>query len=451
MPLLRQLKKFRPEFQSPILTREYLYDALFSGKGYKASVMNSSLSRLNVMAEEYLLQIGLEENHYMIKERLLINQLGSRGLKKRAERLIMETQIELNHKPEEPFDFSTKKEVAIEISSFYSVSNMRQKHVQFLEKSRRYIVYSFLSELAFFESTEIAGRNAKRSGHEVPFEKQIIREIDFDAIMEVVKNNDEKNFRFLNLYYLLMKSAKDQENSANYFNFKTAAFELMDEMSVAMRRFVLNTLGVLSSLYVVSGKSEFRKESFEIKKKSVEENLFAFSTSGYPKISEFRSTFIDALNEKEYEWAENFCEKFIGMIHPDDREDIRNYYKSRLYYEKGDHDIALKLASRVNMNQITFKLDMKNLLSKIHYDTESFESLALLLDSYSKLLGRQGSKTGTLQLRHRRFVAYLKKLMLFRERHADEYQLLTFKKKIATDNFTSKTWLIERLDKLLSK
>ncbi len=52
------------------------------------------------------------------------------------------------------------------------------------------------------------------------------------------------------------------------------------------------------------------------------------------------------------------------MISVDERENIRNYFESRLLYEKKDYDNALKLAYSANMNQITFKLDIKNLQKK---------------------------------------------------------------------------------------
>ena len=450
VPVLRQLKNFYPGFDSPKLTKEFLYGKLFAGKSYRASVINSSFSRLNIMAEEFLLQLGLKENRYMIREKLLINQLGAKGIKKRAEKLIAETQRRMEAKKEEPFDFTSKKEMAMEIASFYSVNNMRHKHLEYLEKSRKYIIYSFLSEFFFFKSTEVAGYSIKQTEKNPIFEIQIADEINFESIMNIVESDDKENFKFLNLYFLLMKAATHHESSENYFRFKDEAYRLLDEMTESMKRLILNTLGVFSSIYMVSGKSEFRKESFEIKKKTLDENLFAFSSSGNPKISEFRSTFIDALNEKEYEWAENFCKKFIQMISADERDNVRNYFESRLLYEKNDYDNALKLSSLVNLNQITFKLDIKNLQAKIYYDTNSFETLMSLIDSYTKLTGRPGQRTSILQLRHRRFAAYLKKLIMLRERNADAYKLVAFKQKILKDNFTSKTWMIERLDEMIA-
>lgn len=450
LQVLKQLKRFRPGFDSPDLTKEFLYRKLFPGRSYRASVINSSLSRLNAMAEDFLLQLGLRENRSMIKEKLLINQLGIRGIRKRAEKLIADVERQIKEKKEEPFDFTSKKELVMEIASYYSVNNMRLKHLKYLDESRKYVIYSFLSEFFFFESTEIAGYSIKQTDKNPDFGKQIAKEIGYENIMRIVESNDKENFKFLNLYYLLMKAAMHHESSENYFRFKDEAYKLLDDMTESMKRFVLNTLGVISSVYMISGKSEFRKESFEIKKKTIEENLFAFSSSGNPKISEFRSTFIDALNEKEYEWAENFCKKFIQTISADERDNIRNYFESRLLYEKSDYDNALKLASRVNLNQITFKLDIKNLQAKIYYDTNSFEPLLSLIDSYSKLTGRPGQRTSILQLRHRRFAANLKKLIMLRERNADAYKLNAFKQKILKDNFTSKTWMMERLDELVA-
>ncbi|MBK9227434.1 MAG: hypothetical protein IPL67_10375 [Ignavibacteria bacterium] len=185
-----------------------------------------------------------------------------------------------------------------EISTFYSVNNMRHKHLHYVGKCVQYAIYSFLSELSYFQAAEISGYGYAATSRLNSISIQILRNLPIEKIMKMIEKSDNKNFVFLKMYHLLLKAFENPEVPENYFIYKKNVYELMDDMSETMKRFALNTLSVLSNVFMVTGNSEFKKESFEIRKKSVDENLFAFSHTGYPKISEFRSTFIDALNQK---------------------------------------------------------------------------------------------------------------------------------------------------------
>lgn len=449
--LLKLLRKFRPGFDSPDLSKESLYKKLHPGKQFKASAINSTLSRLNLMAESFLVQCGLNDDRYMIRERFLLSQLGSRGLRKRSERLVSTVEASMESMKAEPFDFTARKEMYAEISTFYSVNNMRQKHLHYVGKSVQNVIYSFLSELSFFQAAEISGYGYAGTAKLNSISIQILRDLPIENIMSMIEKTDNKNFVFLKMYFLLLKAFENPEVAENYFSYKRSVYELMDDMSDTMKRFVLNTLSVLSNVFMVTGNSEFKKESFEIRKKTVDENLFAFSHSGYPKISEFRSTFIDALNQKEIAWAEEFCKKFIGMIQPDLREDLKNYYISRLCYERKEYDEALRYAAHVNINQLIFKLDMKNLLAKIYYDTGSIESLLSLIDTYTKLTASTAGRVTTIQLRHRKFAANMKKLLHLKSKHADSFKMELLRRRLNKENFTSKRWLLEKLDELIQK
>lgn len=448
-PLLKILGRFRPEFDSTKLSKEYIYRSLYPGRSFKLGAVNSMLSRLNLLTESFLVQCGLRENRYMTRERLLLNQLSSRRLTRRSEKLISMAESEMLSEKLNPFDYSSWKDMYAEISSFYSVNNERKKHFESISKCLKQIIYSFLSEVTYFRAAEISAQGPVISARQDTFSAQCVKLIPLEMILKEVEKEDTQNFRFLRIYQLLLIAFECADLPENYFRYKKAVYDDMDKMSDSMKRFLLNTLSVLSNYYLVAGNSGFRRESFEIRKKTVSEGVFAFSESGYPKISEFRSAFIDALNQKEIDWAEEFCNKFIDTIHPEQRDELRYYYSSRLCYERGRLDEALKLASRVNINQTAFKLDMKNLLAKIYYDTESHESLRSLIDTYLKTTGISGKRATMLQIRHRKFASYLKKLLILKERRSGISKIEFLKGKFEKENFTSKSWLTERADDLI--
>lgn len=116
----------------------------------------------------------------------------------------------------------------------------------------------------------------------------------------------------------------------------------------------------------------------------------------------------------EIDWAEDFAEKYLKYIKPEFREMLGFYTRARIAYERGNYSQAVNYAGIINLNQITFKFDMKNLLSKIYYDTNSTEPLIYLLNSYYKLIKNSGSGNDEIMKRHTNFVKFLKDLLKIR-------------------------------------
>ena len=135
--------------------------------------------------------------------------------------------------------------------------------------------------------------------------------------------------------------------------------------------------------------------------------------------SDFRSTFIEALNAKELGWAEEFAAKFISKLHPEMRNDLTLYCRARLAYESKNYNEALDNAVKVNINQITFKMDIKNLLSKVYYDTNSIEPLISLLNTYKQLVRNSASKNEGYLERHTNYVKYFLKFLSNIEKRSD--------------------------------
>lgn len=445
------LRKHRPDFSDHSLKRETMYASLYPGKDYKPSVIESEISRLGSLAEEFLLQLELRENPFHIKERLVVRQLGKRGLKNRADKYIRKTEAELEAELPLPFGYTALREASMEFVTFYSISNQREIVLDRIQKTIETLFYSFVSELAYFATAERSVLHRKVEEVDYSYGNRLIHFIDLEGLMKTIHQNDSKNFKWLNLYHLMYKAVSGKLETDKYFQFKKACYEIFDEMDKKMRRFVLNVLGVLSNVYLVSGATGFKKESFEIKRKTLDSGLYAFSESGVPKVREFRSTFIDAMNANEYRWAEEFCEKYLDTMPYGEREGLRNYCMARLAYERRDFDRALESALKVELKQTIFKLDMKNLMAKIYYDTESLQSLHYLLDTYSKMTARQEDLSFALKQRHKKFQKYMKNLLRLVEGKADGASVASLRDCILRDNFTSRSWILDRVEKLLLK
>lgn len=445
IPFLNIIKKFRPDFDSVKFTKVEVYKMLYPGKEYKESVMKSMLSRLNDIAEEFMFQIAIQKGDILLKKRFLLNEISKRGLRQQAEKIIRETDKFLSLKKTGILDFVSGKDYINEVLNHQHNFNERIRKTEFAFKYELYIIYSFLSEFLINESFLYTQK--------IFWPKDIITKemfslfdsFDFEKILEYIKKIDENSYRILNLFYLLKMSSKYSDKDNYYYELKNKLFENIDIIDPDFKKYFLNALTIISSSKTIEGKEEFRIESFNLRKKIYDEKLNIFSDEHYLKNGDFRTAFIEALNLNEVKWAEEFSVKYLNMLQPEYRTDIDNYCKARLSYMKGNYDEALQFAVKVNINQITYKLDMKNLISKIYFDTFSTENLISLLNTYYQLINNSKSQNKSFLTRHLNFVKYLRQLLNIHLSASDEAELNILHDKIKKENVTSKSWLLEKI------
>ncbi len=446
--LVKILKRFHPGFDSPKMTKVTIYNELFTGNDYKENVLNSSLSRLCTIAEDYLLYAKFRKNEYRLIESLRLKALSERGLDTRATKHIRNTVDALGvNKLNEEY-FHALKMFKKEESLFNHGSNQRSKLYIPLSESIRYIVYSFIVEALSFDSTVLVQKNFWHEDYHKSYTKKLLECIDFSGLMELIRTNDMKAYPLLNLLYLMNRSICNLDNDEYYFEVKKHAYEILDTLDIDFRKGVMGFLSLVCTMKIVIGKKSFGTEGFEIRKKVMEEDLYPVTSSNYMRTSEFRSTLLEAVNLGEISWAEKFANKFVENIQPDFREDFVHYSKAIIAYEKKEYSTAIDHAVRVNINQIMFKLDMKNFIAKTYFETRSYEPLVSHLNSYYQLVKNSSSKNHELLNRHLNLIKHLRKLvnLVTSDKITDDLHLL--KIRIEKDNVTAKSWLLEKINEL---
>lgn len=447
--LLKILKKFHPQFDSEDLTKENIYKKLYPGKEYKESVLNSMFSRLYSIGEEYLVQHALNNNDNMIKEKLMLSELLSRGDKLKADNLIEENMNYFNNKKFGIRDFHNLRELKLEIHKLVHTKYEEEKLNDSIMEILSVTLNSFFFDLHFYKGIIYSQKNFWEEDFEKTYIFRIIECIDLEKIMEIIKKNEKNNFIPLHIYYLSYKAVKYIDNDELYFELKSYFFKHFDRFDIKFKIIIMKNLWRLCSIKSVRGNREFVMETFEIRKKMAEEDLLT-GTDQYMQPSEFRSTLIDALNVNKLEWAKKFAENNIKKLHPEFRKDIENYSKAFLAYPEGDYDKAVEFASKLNINQIIFKFDMKNMLSKVYYETGSTEPLVSMLNSYYQLINNYGKKDNGFSIRHKNFILYLRKLSSLKENKGGRVEFELLKKNIEKDNVNSKSWLMKKIEEMIN-
>ncbi len=446
--LMKILRKHRPQFTSTVLKKEILYKKLYPGKQYKESVMYSTFSRLYAIAEEFIVQLEMRDHIFTDRERLKLAALRTRGINTRAVSQISKMEKNLKSRKICMEEFYHLKEFSKELGFYYYQNNMRDKIPGPVIEILKYSIYWHFVEFSIYLSSLYSQKNF----HKTDYKKSIVSKLDgcFDKnkMLDIVKKHDPDSFTILYLHYLDIEASHTPYKDEPYYQMKELTFKSTDIMAKDYKNYFLNSLAKHCSMRFVAGDNKFKREAFEIRKKTVEEDLLSFNSDGNIRASEFRSTFIDALNMNEVDWAEKFATEYLPRLNPTIQQDIDSYCKARIAYERRDYDKAIVFAGKVNINQILFKLDMKNLTAKIYYDTESVEPLISALNSYYQLIHNTDKTAETIIKRHEGFVKYLRKLSRVKFDNKDKDDLELMRKRIDKENVTSRTWLMKKIGEL---
>jgi len=381
IPLLKILKKYHPKFEGESFTKENIYERLLPGKKYKEGVLSSMFSRLYSIGEKYLVNDALDKNDHIVKELLISRELGSRGEPLKLNKLIDGKIKHLKEKKFGSLDFKNLVEIESEAIRLNWENDRGENIYETSIDLMKYSMYNYFFDWNINRSSLYSNKSFWKEDFEDNFLSSINKHINFEEILKLIKNSDYKNSVPIRLAYLSYMATRYPEKDEYYFEMKSLYMKESENFEQNFKNLMLNNLWAISAM---KQKPDFRHEGFEIRKIMLEENIFTLH-GAYMKIGDFRSTFINSMNVNQLEWGEYFLNNYLDKVPPRFRTEIKNYCMAWLSLAKGEFDNAIEYGGKVKLRQIVFKLDLKNIFSRVYYETNSTEPLYSLLDAYIQL------------------------------------------------------------------
>lgn len=444
IPLLSLLKKFHPDFESEKLSKENLYKQLYKGKKYNENVMNTILSGLSIICEEFFLYQNFREKDS--REIRLLNEYIKRGDETGAAKYSKLVQSGLSRIPRDSMDFFENLDKIDALQLYYAMIYKKGKRCEVLiEGIKNLICFTMLQSFIFKKEILLNDKRYLESDSGSAIADKMMDSVDFEKLLDIIQKEDPVSFPILKIYYLVMKQLSDTENDDYYYEIRDLVSENLNTLEPDTgKRLLLNIMSICN-MKSNSGKKEFIKESFQIMKKLVEEKYFddIHGTVYFPP-SHFRNIVKAGIEVKETEWVENFVKDYSPKLEHSQTEPLMNFSLAKISFAKKNFDESLKYLGKVNTDNSIFKLDIKKLTSMIYYETGSFVNLNSLLNAYYQTVKIRNKKNENIFTRHRQFINYLKKLENIRNGSRDCSELHIQKEHLIKDNVSEKNWLMEK-------
>lgn len=271
-----------------------------------------------------------------------------------------------------------------------------------------------------------------------------------DELLAHIDNNRDiyETDKAVILYYTVLMSLREESNHDHYLHMKSMLEKDVESLGPVQREDLYGFASNYCIRQINLGQDEFRRELFQLYKQGLKIGLILQNGM----LSEWNYKNITALgcSLKEYEWTEDFIQRYKDLLPSHRRENAYNYNLAHLYYNKKQYSEALRALLLVQFTDVKYHLNTSFLLLRTYFALKDTEALLSLIDTFRIYVIRNRKITTDQKRGYTNFLRFAKKLVLIRHqapaysRKTVEEKLEELAKKVeSTSNVINKYWLLE--------
>jgi len=454
--LVSVLTKYHPGFESDELTKQFIYKKLYPGKIFKDSVINTLLSGLNQLCEEFFIYQDFRENPK--SDLRLLRQYSKRGNEDRAEKLSLKLEKTISKPAISIKEFFERLDLIDSLDFYYSSFDKRILRYQHLIRSLRHLEYYFILQSSIFKKELITNSFYSENKIDETLSFRILNEMNFDKLIKIIENEDPENSVFLSIYYLIAKTLDNTFDDENYSKLRKLITLNLKNLDFQSVKYLLLNLQLICTKRINEGRKEYEKELYEISKLLIDGNYYEKDENWF-RASHFRTIVKLGISMNDIEYIEKFVQDYSRKLEPNLRIPLKYFAFANICFAKKMYPDALNYLNKTNLENTLFKIDLRRLTAKIYFETDSTENLLSFLDAFSHYLKNIRTIDQIIINRNIKFIKYLKKIIkfkassfkasLFKASPDDSFELNNLQNSLLKENVSEKNWLLMKISEII--
>ena len=441
LSLYSYLIKDYPAFTSPKLNKSRIFTHLFRNKKYNDNKLRMLLWEFTRQLEDFLIIKEVRANDFLRKKQL-VSIYGKRSqmelFKKGTFRLLEEMETlpikDKNH-------FFEQQQLLQELVYHPATADLKEKY------NLQTAIMDNL-DLHYWSNKIWMACNILSMQKFLKFEYQI-EDLDL-AIQKIPTKYFQQSpplATFVKAFYFL-KAPSDEQ----YFQFKTAFLTSINQLSIPDSRDLYTYLLNYIILRTNQGSPLFERESFEWMKIGLDYKFFI--ESGKMDDSFFTNCCLIAARLKEFDWAENFIEKYEVYLDENKKEDVKILSKGFIRFYQEDFSSLIDLLLSYRFKHFKDNQRAKGLLFRSYFeifllDYSYFEVFTAFSYSFERFFRRDEFNAKSIKVAYLNLITTLRKVSkLIHEEKWDSSQQRAILQKINSEKIALKPWLIDKLKML---
>ena len=247
------------------------------------------------------------------------------------------------------------------------------------------------------------------------------------------------------MYFQVYLTLSEPDETEHYFKLK----ELLNQFGLLFPKDEALDLYGYALNYCIRkinhGKQDFLEELFFLYNQLIHKEIIFLNDELSPW--DFRNIVVIALRLGRYEWVENFIMEFNHKVPEIYRDNAVTFNLAQLYFYQKKYDKVIEQLRNVEYEDVSYNLNSKTMLLTTYYETDEYEPLYSLFESFRTYLNRQKELPTDRKVSFKNLIQFTKKLTKIMP--GDQKALEKLKEEIAaTGNVASLNWLQEKIEEL---
>ena len=265
-----------------------------------------------------------------------------------------------------------------------------------------------------------------------------------DWVLDYLSKNEPPLNPTAQIYLAGIRLVREAGNTDHFFQLKNLLQEHENRFDESERKYLYTgLLNYCTRRINRENDPKFSIEFLEINKKLLENGLLF--EDGHLSPWRFLNLINTGLRNGQTEWVHNFIQQYSEHLPNDYAEDTRLTAQGQYHYHLKEYGQAQVLLNQANPKDVLLAVTIRNLLTRIYYETGETELLLSFLEAYRIYLLRQTLLSAQMKQQARRFVDFTRKLAKIGKPEADQLPKLSAELPPATEIF-HRDWLLEQID-----
>lgn len=302
------------------------------------------------------------------------------------------------------------------------------------EEISRNLDYFFIAEKLWIYCNVLARRDLATHEYQLDLMEEIVRYVEQRHLTDIPP---------IAIYYQVLNLYRYPDDTQHYRQLK----HLLDQYGMNFPKEEASDLYSLAQNYCIHqlnrGNPEFLTELFVLYQNVLERRVIF--RDGQLSPWDFRNIVVVGLRVGDYAWTLRFIEEYLQYLPEDKRENARSFNLAQVYFYQRKYTQVVDLLRFVEYDDITYNLNSKDMLLRVYYDTDEWDPLYSLFESFRTYLNRNKEIPERNKQAYKNLIRFTKKLT--RLNRGDKQTVERLRQEIlATPNLANQKWLLEKLE-----
>jgi len=157
-----------------------------------------------------------------------------------------------------------------------------------------------------------------------------------------------------------------------------------------------------------NGKNVYFEKLFDVYKVMIEREILPGAETLKPGV--YKNIITLGLIIKEFDWIENFIQKYTEKLPKEHRENAKNYNLAKVYFHKQEYEKVIEQLREVEYKELVYALGGKLMLLKTYFELKETRPLDSLIDSFRIYLRRNKLISKNVRQQYLNVLRFTKKL-----------------------------------------